>query len=196
MFGRRPLVFALMATALVPRIFAVPYQTLMPVFQKNVPQGRSRRIGSFVGGAGLGRDGGRPYAGDLRQSRKTTGSRDARESSFPRDRYEPVLLDRLDYHGDSGVDCHRRLASILHGDNQHNASSDRPRSFARACDEYLMHWIRGLMPVGALMAGVSARVIGAPATVSYMGLVVILLAILVTWRAPVVRDIGLYRAGS
>src|SRR4029453_15039947 len=50
---------------------------------------------------------------------------------------------------------------------------------------------RGLMPVGALMAGVSAHVIGAPATVSYMGLVVILLAILVAWRAPVVREIGL-----
>jgi hypothetical protein len=33
--------------------------------------------------------------------------------------------------------------------------------------------------------------IGAPATVSYMGLVVIVLAILVAWRAPVVRDIGL-----
>jgi hypothetical protein len=54
---------------------------------------------------------------------------------------------------------------------------------------------RGLMPVGALMAGVSAHVIGAPATVSYMGLVVIFLAILVAWRAPVVRDIGL-GAGS
>jgi hypothetical protein len=52
-----------------------------------------------------------------------------------------------------------------------------------------------LMPVGALMAGVSAHMIGAPVTVSYMGLVVILLAILVAWRAPVVRDIGL-GAGS
>jgi len=52
---------------------------------------------------------------------------------------------------------------------------------------------RGLMPVGALMTGVSAHVIGAPATVSYMGLVVILLAILVAWRAPVVRDTGLDR---
>src|SRR5262249_10051729 len=50
---------------------------------------------------------------------------------------------------------------------------------------------RGLMPLGALMAGVSAHVIGAPATVSCMGLVVILLAMLVAWRAPVVRAIGL-----
>ena len=31
-----PAVLALMALAYVPRIFAVPYQTLMPVFQKDV----------------------------------------------------------------------------------------------------------------------------------------------------------------
>jgi len=41
------------------------------------------------------------------------------------------------------------------------------------------------------MAGVSAHRIGAPATVSYMGVVVILLAFLVAWRAPIVRGLGL-----
>jgi hypothetical protein len=50
---------------------------------------------------------------------------------------------------------------------------------------------RGLMPVGALMAGVSAHLIGAPATVSYMGITVILLAILLAWKAPVVRGLGI-----
>jgi MFS family permease len=49
---------------------------------------------------------------------------------------------------------------------------------------------RGLMPIGALTAGVSAHWIGAPATVSYMGIAVILMAGLVAWRAPVVRDLG------
>ena len=44
---------------------------------------------------------------------------------------------------------------------------------------------------GTLFMSALPFLIGAPATVSYMGLVVIVLAILVAWRAPVVRDIGL-----
>ena len=50
---------------------------------------------------------------------------------------------------------------------------------------------RGLMPIGSLTAGISAHWIGAPATVSYMGLAVIVLAILLSWRAPVVRELAL-----
>ena len=49
--------------------------------------------------------------------------------------------------------------------------------------------------MGALMAGVERPRDRRAATVSYMGLVVIFMAILVAWRAPVVRGIGL-RAGS
>jgi sugar phosphate permease len=49
---------------------------------------------------------------------------------------------------------------------------------------------RGLMPVGSLLAGVSAHYIGAPATVSLMGATVIVLALLVAWLAPVVRGLG------
>ena len=48
---------------------------------------------------------------------------------------------------------------------------------------------RGLMPVGALMAGVTAHFIGAPATVWMMGSVVILLAVVVAWRVPLLREI-------
>jgi hypothetical protein len=54
---------------------------------------------------------------------------------------------------------------------------------------------RGLMPAGALMAGVSAHFVGAPATVSAMGLLVILLALLVAWLAPVVRGLGVSYRG-
>jgi len=49
---------------------------------------------------------------------------------------------------------------------------------------------RGLMPIGAMSAGVSAHWIGAPATVSYMGLAVIVLAVVLAWRAPVIRDLA------
>jgi hypothetical protein len=54
---------------------------------------------------------------------------------------------------------------------------------------------RGLMPVGALTAGISAHWIGAPATVSLMGITVIALALLVAWLAPVVRGLGVSAEG-
>ena len=47
------------------------------------------------------------------------------------------------------------------------------------------------MPAGALVAGVSSHYIGAPMTVSYMGLVVIVLALLLVWRAPIIRNLGI-----
>ncbi|HEX9446025.1 MAG TPA: MFS transporter, partial [Candidatus Binatia bacterium] len=49
---------------------------------------------------------------------------------------------------------------------------------------------RGLMPAGALMAGVTAHVIGAPATVAIMGAVVIVLALLISWLVPRMRQIA------
>jgi uncharacterized membrane protein len=46
------------------------------------------------------------------------------------------------------------------------------------------------MLLGSMSAGISAHWIGAPATVSYMGLAVIVLAVLLAWRAPVVRELA------
>jgi len=46
---------------------------------------------------------------------------------------------------------------------------------------------RGFMPAGALFAGVTAHVIGAPATVATMGAVVIVLAVIVAWRVRAIR---------
>jgi len=45
----------------------------------------------------------------------------------------------------------------------------------------------GLMPVRSLFAGVCAHYVGAPLTVTLMGAIVIVLAFLIAWRAPVVR---------
>jgi hypothetical protein len=48
---------------------------------------------------------------------------------------------------------------------------------------------RGLMPAGALLAGISAHFIGAPATTGLMGFAVFLLAIFLAWRVPVIRRV-------
>ena len=49
-----PAVFALMALAYVPRIFAVPYQTLMPVFQKDVLKIGPEGLGLLMAAPGIG----------------------------------------------------------------------------------------------------------------------------------------------
>jgi MFS family permease len=46
---------------------------------------------------------------------------------------------------------------------------------------------RGLMPAGALFAGVVAHFIGAPLTVAIMGAIVIVLTLVVAWRIPAIR---------
>src|ERR671912_1276717 len=49
-----PSVLALMILAYVPRVFAVPYQTLMPVFQKDVLQVGPEGLGMLLAAPGLG----------------------------------------------------------------------------------------------------------------------------------------------
>jgi MFS transporter, DHA1 family, staphyloferrin A biosynthesis exporter len=48
---------------------------------------------------------------------------------------------------------------------------------------------QGLGPIGALFAGISTELIGAPYTATWMGAVVILLALGVAWRVPRIRQI-------
>jgi hypothetical protein len=48
---------------------------------------------------------------------------------------------------------------------------------------------QGLSPAGALLAGISTHVIGAPTTVAIMGLLVIALAGAVAWRMPMLRSV-------
>ena len=185
-----PSVFALMTTALVPRIFAVPYQTLMPVFQKDVLKVGPEGLGMLLAAPGLGAI----LAGLMLA---TLASRFRRQgvlllvslvslgiamNLFSWTTSFPMALLALIAVGSCQVFYMATTNTMLQV-----IVPDHLRG--RVMSIYALD--RGLMPVGALMAGVSAHLIGAPATVSYMGLVVIVLAILVAWRAPVVRDIGL-----
>ncbi len=189
-----PLVFALMATALVPRIFAVPYQTLMPVFQKNVLKVGPEGLGVLLAAPGLGAMVAGLMLATLANRVRRQGvlmlvslvSLGIVMNLFSWTNSFPMAILALIAIGGCQVFYMATTNTMLQ-----MIVPDHLRG--RVMSIYALD--RGLMPVGALMAGVSAHVIGAPATVSYMGLVVILLAILVAWRAPVVRDIGL-RAGS
>jgi len=185
-----PSVFALMATALVPRIFAVPYQTLMPVFQKDVLKVGPEGLGMLLAAPGLGA----MLAGLMLA---TMANRVRRQgvlmlvslvslgvvmNLFSQTTSFPLAILALVAVGSCQVFYMATTNTMLQ-----LIVPDHLRG--RVMSIYALD--RGLMPVGALIAGISAHVMGAPATVSYMGLVVVLLAILVAWRAPVVRDIGL-----
>jgi MFS family permease len=187
---RNPTVFALMTAALVPRVFAMPYQTLMPVFQKDVlgvgPEGlglmlAAPGVGAMVAGLLLA-----TLADRIRhQGLFMLGSLillGFMMNVFSWNRSLPLALLSLVGVGVFQIfymaTTHTMLQIIV---------PDHLRG--RVMSFYALD--RGLMPAGALIAGVSAHYIGAPATVSYMGITVILLALLVAWRAPVVRRLGL-----
>ena len=185
-----PSVFALMATALVPRIFAVPYQTLMPVFQKDVLQVGPEGLGVLLAAPGAGAMLAGLMLATLANRVKRQGvlmlvslvSLGIVMNLFSWTTSFPMAILALIAVGGCQVFYMATTNTMLQV-----IVPDHLRG--RVMSIYALD--RGLMPVGALMAGVSAHMIGAPATVSYMGLVVILLAILVAWRAPVVRGIGL-----
>jgi MFS family permease len=185
-----PSVFALMATALVPRIFAVPYQTLMPVFQKDVLKVGPEGLGMLLAAPGLGAMLAGLMLATLANRVRRQGvlllvslvSLGVVMNLFSQTTSFPLAILALVAVGGCQVFYMATTNTMLQV-----IVPDHLRG--RVMSIYALD--RGLMPVGALIAGISAHVIGAPATVSYMGWVVVLLAILVAWRAPVVRDIGL-----
>jgi MFS family permease len=181
-----PAVLALMILAYVPRIFAVPYQTLMPVFQKDVLK---------VGPEGLGMLMAAPGVGALlavlilasvvnrlrRQGLFLVGSIIilglfliifSQVKSFPLALVFLVLagLFQMFFLASTNTLLQLIVPDELRG---------------RVMSLYMLD--RGFMPAGALFAGVTAHFIGAPSTVATMGAIVIVLALIVAWRVPALR---------
>ncbi|HXG49924.1 MAG TPA: MFS transporter [candidate division Zixibacteria bacterium] len=187
-------VFALLAAALVPRIFAIPYQTLMPVFQKDVLKVGPEGLGLLMAAPGVGAMSAGLLLATLanrirHQGHLLLGSLvllGLALNLFSWTTSFPLALLAL-----VAVGAFQILYMATTNTMLQMLVPDRLRG--RVMSLYTLD--RGLMPVGALMAGVGAHVIGAPATVSYMGLVVILLAVLVAWRSPVVRGLRLGARG-
>jgi predicted MFS family arabinose efflux permease len=183
-----PAVLALMILAYVPRVFAVPYQTLMPVFQKDV-------LG--VGPDGLGMLMAAPGVGALIAvlTLASLANRLKRQGLFlvgsivilgfflilfSQVRSFPLALATLVIAGAFQMFFLASTATILQ-----LLVPDELRG--RVMSLYMLD--RGFMPVGALFAGVTAHFIGAPSTVATMGAIVIVLAIFVAWRVPAIRSL-------
>ena len=183
-----PAVLALLTLAYVPRIFAVPYQTLMPVFQKDVLR---------VGPDGLGMLMAAPGVGALIAvlTLASLGNRLRRQGFFlvgnivilgfflilfSQVRSFPLALVTLVFAGTFQMFFLASTATILQ-----LVVPDELRG--RVMSLYMLD--RGFMPIGALFAGATAHYIGAPMTVATMGAIVIVLAAFVAWRIPAIRSL-------
>ena len=181
-----PTVLALMVADLVPRIFAVPYQALMPVFQKDVLGVGPEGLGMLMAAPGVGAVLSTLLLASIAHSFRRKGllvlggliSLGVFLILFSRTTSFPLALVILVAVGG----CQIMFMATVNAMVQMTVP-DALRG--RVMSLYMLD--RGLMPAGSLMAGVTAHFIGAPATVSLMGLIVIVLAVLVAWRVPLIR---------
>ena len=170
-----PVAFAIMSAALVPRIFAMPYQTLMPIFQKDVLGVGPEGLGLMMAAPGLGallailgvarfahrvgRPGQLLVAALLLQGVALI--------LFARMRTLPLSLLSLVGVGGCQILFMTTTNSVLH-------MTVPAELRGRVMSIYMLD--RGMTPAGAFLAGVSAHFIGAPNTVLGMGVIVLALA--------------------
>ncbi len=183
-----PVVFSVMATAMIPRLFAMPYQALLPIFQKDVLQVGADGLGLMMAAPGLGamlamlsvahfasrvnRPGFLMIAGLVMQG--------AFLILFAFMRTLLLSLVTLVVVGGFQVMFMSVSNMVLH-----MTVPDRLRG--RVMSIYMLD--RGITPAGALLAGVSAHFIGAPHTVAAMGAIVLVLAAVVAAFLPGLRKV-------
>ncbi len=190
-----PAVLALMTLAYVPRIFAVPYQTLMPVFQKDVLQTGPEGLGLLMAAPGIGAVIAVLTLASLgscieRQGLLLVGSivvLGALLVIFSQITWFPLALFMLVLVGIFQMFFLASTATMLQ-----MIVPDELRG--RVLSLYMLD--RGFMPLGALFAGTTAHFIGAPLTVAIMGAIVIVLTVIVAWLIPAIRTLEADHAGS
>jgi MFS transporter, DHA1 family, staphyloferrin A biosynthesis exporter len=183
-----PAVLALMSLAYVPRIFAVPYQTLMPVFQKDVLQVGPEGLGLLMAAPGVGAVIAILVMASLgshikRQGLLLVGSIVVLGGFlilFSQITWFPLALASLVLVGIFQMFFLASTATILQ-----MIVPDELRG--RVLSLYMLD--RGFMPLGALFAGTTAHFFGAPLTVAVMGAIVILLTLVVAWLIPAIRKL-------
>jgi len=183
-----PAVLALMTLAYIPRVFAVPYQTLMPVFQKDVLKVGPEGLGMLMAAPGVGAVIAVLTIASMshrikRQGRFLIGcviGLGTFITVFSQITWFPLALVTLVVVGMFQMFYLASTATMLQ-----LIVPDELRG--RVLSLYMLD--RGFMPLGALFAGTSAHFLGAPTTVAIMGSIVITLATLVAWRIPAIRKL-------
>lgn len=181
-----PVVLAIMVVSLVPRIFTMPYQALMPIFQKDVLGVGPEGLGMLLAAPGAGALLAMLTVAHFAYRARRTGVllltalvlQGVFLIVFSQMRSLPLAMVSLLAVGGTQI----LYMSTTHAVLQLTVP-DTLRG--RVMSIYMLD--RGMMPAGALFAGISAHFIGAPATVAAMGLIVIVLAGIVAWSVPHLR---------
>jgi MFS family permease len=183
-----PTVLALMILAYVPRVFAVPYQTLMPVFQKDVLHVGPEGLGMLMAAPGLG-------AVFAVLTLASISNRMKRQGLMLVGSTIMLGLSLILFSQTTSF-VFALLVLVIAGAFQmvFLASTSTMLQLivpdelrGRVMSLYMLD--RGLMPAGALFAGIVAHLVGASLAVTSMGVIVVLLTLIVAWRVPHIRTL-------
>lgn len=182
-----PVVLALMVASLIPNVLGFPYQTLLPVFQKDVLQLGPEALGVMFAAPGVGGIVSLFWLATFyrRIHRRgllalvSLGVMGTTLVLFSQSSSLPLAALCLVFTGAAQVVFNNTAHTLLL-----MVTPDELRGRITA----LYTLDHGLAPLGAMLAGVAAHFFGAPAAVAAMGCSVVLLAVAVAWRAPQLRD--------
>jgi predicted MFS family arabinose efflux permease len=180
------LVVTLLVVSMVVMLLGMPYQSLLPVFAKDVHDIGSSGLGLLMACSGIGAIAGTlavASAGDIphkgRLQLLALGGTGVALAAFGQSAWLPLALLFLMLAG-AGQMVGMTLNQTLIQTNITDAMRGRVSS---------VHMLdAGLMPLGTLAAGMLAELLGAPATVTILGAALAGVAVLALLRLPILRD--------
>jgi MFS family permease len=180
----RPVVRALMIAGLVPNILAM-YQTMMPVFQKDILKQGPEALGLMMAAPGVGAVMSALFLASISRYRRkgllllfALALLGVFLIAFSQMESLPLSLLMLVGVGGAHIFYAAMTNTILQ-----MIVPDELRG--RVLSIYMLD--HGLSPLGALLAGASTQLIGAPITMALMGLGILLLAVAVAVVMPELR---------
>lgn len=185
---RDPALLGLVLTGLVPMVLGMPYMSLLPIFADQVLGIGNEGYGFMVAMTGLG-----ALVGALTVASTPHARRRGRAmllvmvgfgtmlALFSLSNWAPLSFALL-----LGVGCGSTSYIAVNNTLLQTYASDEMRG--RVMSVFFLN--RGLVPLGTMLAGVSARLIGPQHTVTIMGLSVVTLALIIGARVQSLRDLA------
>lgn len=181
-----PAVLMLLTLGLVPMLLGMPYQSLLPIFAADIYHLGASGLGILIGFAGLG---------SVVATFAVAGARDLRRRGLVQLLALCALGVMLALYGQvawlplallvlMGVGAAQMTYSTLNQTQLQTTISDDVRG--RVMSLYMLNV--GLVPAGSFAAGGVAELIGAPATVTAMGVIITAIGLVALVRAKDMRE--------
>lgn len=172
---------SLIAMIGISSLFVIPFNTLMPVFAKDLFNGTAKTFSWFESMAGLGSIIAAVYMANLRAGKNMITIMTTASVIFGISllllAYSTSLTIALLFMGLSGVGMMAQTSAI----NTYIQTNAIPAMRARAISYYIMAY-QGLIPVGSLLAGYMAHVLGPRLTVFIEGAIGIAAIAVFNWQ--------------